>query len=69
MTALTVATVAGAQRRRMESLLDLLADRTIAAELEVVVVDIRTTLDPIAGKPERGRRPEPRLPVRPRPLR
>jgi hypothetical protein len=41
---LTVASVAGAQRHRTEGLLEALAGQTIAAELEVVVVDVRPRL-------------------------
>jgi hypothetical protein len=44
---LTVATVAGAQRRRTQRQLAALAAQTIAAEIEVVVVDTRPRLDPI----------------------
>ena len=41
----TVATVAGAQRRRAERLLGALAAQTIAADLEVIVVDVRPQME------------------------
>jgi hypothetical protein len=41
---LTAATVAGAQRGRVQRLLSALATQTIAADIEVVVVDCRTGL-------------------------
>ena len=47
MSILTVATVAGAQRGRTQRQLAALAAQTIAAQIEVVVVDTRPRLDPI----------------------
>lgn len=44
MSALTVATVAGAQRRRSQRQLEALAAQSVASEIEVVVVDTRPEL-------------------------
>jgi hypothetical protein len=44
---LTVATVSGAQRRRAQRQLAAIAAQTIAAEIEVFVVDTRPEMDPL----------------------
>ena len=48
---LSVATVAGAQRRRAQQLLEALAAQTTAADLEVVVVDVRPSMADLSPPP------------------